>query len=649
MVSWYEVYGTSRSVYLFFVIILSCFSVVLTPTISAGEEADYLTTLIESAREKDLHEDRYWEVFLHYKPSWSGKKSLIDDPAFFLAHDGKTSPASELEATLRGFFQDQKADEEHPRCRFVARYHWLKQKLSIDEKKLPPVSCDAWKEALARVDPRSAVLVFPAAHMNSPSSMFGHTLLRIDSSLESKLVSHAVNYAAVTQETGGFFYAFNGIFGFFRGYYSILPYYEKVNEYNSMDHRDMWEYALNLNEEEVRRMVMHIWELKDVYSYYYFFDENCAYNLLYLLEAARPSLRLTDQFASGVRFWVIPTDTVRAVVESDLVTKVEYRPSQATRIQNFLSLMDAGQQALALGLIEGRISPKAVLEQGLPREDKQKIFDLAAESMQYRFSRKEVTREEYLKKFMALLKARSTLGTAEHTALVPRPVHPEEGHRAGRLSLDAGYRSSSSKSWFTELRWRAAYHDLMDPDEGYVEGSQITFFEISGRYYFKEEKARLQHFLLLDIFSIAPRDRFFKPISWMVNTGLEQKIFSDGEDHPMYRLNLGSGIAYKQEIAGLVSFLVEADLNYSGRFEDNYALGFGPSLNIITPLTGWWKLNIRGRGLFYDLGDEHNTYETALVQNFTVSTNNGIRITASWEKTYGFTRTEVVGGWNYYF
>ena len=112
MVSCYKVYGTTRSVYLFFIIILSLFSVVLTPVTSPGEDADYLTTLIESARGQRLHEDRYWEVFLHYKPSWSGKKSLIDDPAFFLAHDGKTSPASELEATLRGFFQDQKADEE---------------------------------------------------------------------------------------------------------------------------------------------------------------------------------------------------------------------------------------------------------------------------------------------------------------------------------------------------------------------------------------------------------------------------------------------------------------------------------------------------------------------------------------------------------
>ena len=74
-------------------------------------------------------------------------------------------------------------------------------------------------------------MVFASAHMSAPASMFGHTFLRVDSAYESPLLSYAVNYAAtINRSDGGIAYAFKGIFGFYPGYYSILPYYEKVRE-----------------------------------------------------------------------------------------------------------------------------------------------------------------------------------------------------------------------------------------------------------------------------------------------------------------------------------------------------------------------------------------------------------------------------------
>src|SRR5690606_40623126 len=48
---------------------------------------------------------------------------------------------------------------------------------------------------------------------------------------------------------------------------------------------------------------------------YYFFDENCAYRLLALIDLARPSVDLVDQ-VSTLR--AIPSDTVRLVVGNNL-------------------------------------------------------------------------------------------------------------------------------------------------------------------------------------------------------------------------------------------------------------------------------------------------------------------------------------------
>ncbi|MFX4232194.1 DUF4105 domain-containing protein, partial [Aliarcobacter butzleri] len=61
------------------------------------------------------------------------------------------------------------------------------------------------------------------------------------------------------------------------------PYYEKIKEYNNLVQRDVWEYDLNLSQEEINKLVLHTWVLKDSYANYYFFKENCSYNVLWLL------------------------------------------------------------------------------------------------------------------------------------------------------------------------------------------------------------------------------------------------------------------------------------------------------------------------------------------------------------------------------
>ena len=235
-----------------------------------------METLLERAEQMDLYEDEYWRTLLHYKRTPFGTKSLIDDPKFFLAADGRIDPESELKATIRALFQEEGNETEEVICRFIGRYVWLREKLGADEIGIPVTTCRKFQQTMDRIKPRAATLIFPTSFINSPASMFGHTLLRIETVYESKLLSLAVNYSATTDETNGFLFAFKGIFGFYEGYFSIFPYYDKVEDYNDIDQRDIWEYPLALTEEEVLRMLLHLWELQSIYSYYYFFDENCS-------------------------------------------------------------------------------------------------------------------------------------------------------------------------------------------------------------------------------------------------------------------------------------------------------------------------------------------------------------------------------------
>ena len=110
----------------------------------------------------------------------------------------------------------------------------------------------------------------------------------------------------------------------------VEPYYDTIKRYGDWESRDIWEYQLALDPDAVDLLLAHLWELRGVEFDYYFFDENCSYQILALIDAARPDLRLHEQF----RGWVIPADTVRAVVaEPGLVEGTAFRPSAGTQLR----------------------------------------------------------------------------------------------------------------------------------------------------------------------------------------------------------------------------------------------------------------------------------------------------------------------------
>ncbi len=635
-----RVCGTGKGAVCLF--ILAALNILLTCNISFADNS-YLDHLLLTAENNQLHNERYWNILLHYKKTISGTKSLIDDPRFFLAPDGSTNPRAELLETLKGFFREQNnTGNDHPRCRFIARFSWLKEKLNIDESHLPGVNCEEYRDAVSKISPKSAVLVFPAGLMNMPASMFGHTLIRVDNKFQSKLLSYAVNYSAITGDTGGVLYIFKGLFGYYKGFFSIQPFYEKIKEYNDIDQRDLWEYNLNLSEEELQKMLMHLWEMKDIYSYYYFFDENCSYNILFLFEAARPSLNLTDHLGP----WVIPLDTVRAVKKSGLVDSVDYRPSKATTINHIASLINTDNHHVVTELIESVIEPEK-LTGTLPVEEKIKTFDLAAEMIQYKYFKKELSKEEYLTRFLSVLNARSRLGKAENESYkISLPSPPESGHPSSRLGLSGGIKKRKT---FYEIKIRPAYHDRLDPDDGYIEGSQIVFTDINLRYYPHNKRFQLERFDIIDVVSISPSTEFFKPRSWKIGTGIKQKMHRDSADHMVYYASGGYGVSSKNN-AGVVYYVfAESDLNIGKRLDQKYSLGIGASTGLLKSVNDIWKVNVSIGAMHYMAGDRHDTYRVELNQGFKINSTNGITINLSRTKTYGVYIGEAKLNWNLYF
>lgn len=624
--------------YLFFFVLVFIFAYK-----ADASDSEYLNHLIRSAGRQKLHEERYWQILVHYKNTLSGTESLIDDPAFFLSSQGKYDPKSELEATIKAFFQENTENsDEHPVCRFIARYTWLKEKLAINPDKLPVSECKKFSQIIDEVRPKSATLVFPTYYMNSPASMFGHTLINIGTDYKSKLLSHAINYSALTTETNGFLFAFKGLFGFYKGYYSILPYYQKIQEYSDIRQRDIWEYPLSLTEQEVERLVMHLWEIQKIYAYYYFFDENCSYNLLFLLEAARPSMNLTDQFS----LWALPIDTIKAVKNAGLTDTPEYRPSKATKIKHKFSLLSKENQKTALDIINGDLSPGSIVSNGILKHEQVRILDLAADYIQYQYARRKLSKSEYQSVLLSTLRVRSKLGQTDDLPDIRQPPQPDKIHGSEKFSIGMGARKSR---FFQEIGYRPVFSDLTDTDYVYDQGTQIQFGDIKLRYYSSDEKLVLENLNIIDIVSIAPRDRLFKPYSWKASTGFDRKFVPDRGESSIYRLSIGAGISFYDDYPGLCYMFMEPEINIGGVLRENYSLGMGFSAGILKNVRPWWKCHLFAKKMYFEFGERHSPWEVSLSQNIRVTRNHSINWDISWEKISDSDHTETTLSWYIFF
>jgi hypothetical protein len=516
--------------------------------------------LIAQAHSKKLSESRYWHLLMHT----SKDESEIDDPAFFLSPTGKTDLSSELDATIKQVNEDENRSDDSVFCRFPARRAWLEKELNTS---FGEGECREYEILVAKMDPQKVTLVFPSAHINSPASMFGHTFLRIDSSMESKLMSYAINYAAHTEDTNGLLFAYKGLFGGYYGYYSMLPYYEKLKEYRDSESRDVWEYDLNLTHDEVMAMVRHIWELQHINSWYYFFDENCSYHMLWLTEIARPSVRLREHFF----YYVIPPETVRAFEDEELVTEKHYRPSKRTKLLSYERHLSSQGLRAVKELTEGKINPTAFKEFDLSEQERRFVLEAAAELVEYDFIEGKISKEVYALRYHALLSQRAALGEGENLPMGIK-ANPDTAHHSARVVVEQGWFEHRSPLL---IGWRPAFHDLGEDDTGHLSGAQIEFLDtLIG---IEHDNVKMEKLTLLSLASITPVSHFFKPFSWRMKSGWDRDY---GEDKLSFVTRVGAGASIgNDQMFGYLLSEPEIRLGFNADIGLGFSVGSGISWN----------------------------------------------------------------------
>lgn len=576
---------------------------------------------IDPQRLQQLANDPFWISLGHYETAkLGGWRSYVSDKKFFLAADGNEHPDHELAATVQALYAPTSAGEQHAQCVYPARTRWLKAQLNLTD--LPTVDCAEFKQWFKDVSPHSAVMIFPAAYLNSPSSMFGHTLLRIDQADvqtdKTSLLSYAINFGAYIEGSdNSILYAWKGLMGGYPGLFALVPYQEKLSEYRSLENRDLWEYRLNLTQAETARMVEHVWELKQIKFDYFFFDENCSYRLLELLQVARPSLRLTEQFP----LTAIPTDTVKAVKEAGLVESIQYRPSRERELLSRAEPLTAEEQQWVLKVSADQKQLQAPAFKAQPRDRQALIIDAAYRLERYRANGQERDPARAQRSF-ELLRAINQNPAPELD--IPQPGLPEDGHESRTWQAGLGTRGDKA---FGEYGLRMAYHDLNDNAESFPLGAQIEILQLKLRQY-EGNDWQLQQLDLATIRSLTPRNELLQPLSWQVTGGLERVPGKHDDETLVSHVNGGGGGTWQlgDDLLGfaLGTVRVEHNNDFAGFIAP--AAGFNTGLLWKNPLGNF---SLEAKGDYFTNGEVRRGL--SLNQQWELSRNLGLRLSAQRE------------------
>ncbi|XDD54827.1 DUF4105 domain-containing protein [Leptospira sp. WS4.C2] len=604
----------------------------------SSKSHQYLQELINEVKEKHLAEETHWYRLLRFKKTrWGNWESEVDNKRYFLSEDGKHNPDKELIATLHSFFTEEPIPEglQHPQCAYPERYNWLKDKLKFDQTRLTEVQCerfDAWKEAL---NPDSLSVVFSSYYMQAPASMFGHTLLKLNNKVNenAELLDYGVNYAATPGEMDPFSYAYRGLTGGYPGSFAIFPYYLKVNEYNDMESRDLWEYKLKLKPEERERFLRHLWEMGRADFDYFFINENCSYHLMEILEVAMPELDISKKTG-----WIVaPGDTIKLYLAEDgLVISKKYRPSLYSKIKYKIYDMSEEERVAYWEMIRFE---KAFLPEPKENFRMSLVTDAVLDTYRYRYAAKSAVPKQHKEYYDKLLIFRSKQND-EYTAneQVPLSTPPESSHPVSRVATSFGV---SSLGNFAEFQYRIAYHDLLNVSKGHAPNSELAFFDTTVRTY-DNKKPELTSMSAVKVTSLNPYNSISKDFSYFFDTGIQTAVYRNNDEtlrKQVGNFDLRFGYSFSNEFGknpmsmGVLSVLAGVKVQNGRMFENGVRYGGNVSL-LYQKEWGAWKIYTGATAQNYQLSHNLNTYYATFKIRYAFSNTHELRLEVNGERFY---------------
>lgn len=504
---------------------------------SFSDKAIRLQNYLTTARQENLWNDPQWLALGHYEKKYFSYSSPFTQ-GFFLDPDGARSPEKELLKTIELLYAE---NDQRLQCRYLARTQWLNLVLKVDEQdRLPCEEQQLWKKQL---NVKGVSLIFAASDMGNASSSFGHTFIKLlnpENAQNKDLIDYGINYAANADASEGIFYALKGLVGMYDGQFTLLPYHQKIREYINLEGRDIWEYYFNFTPEETDFLVNHLIEMENARAPYYFFSDNCSYQILKTLEVVRPDLKLSQEF----QYFTIPIDTVKKLtgLPSPIFIGRKYKKSLKTDyLESFAKLDVLQKKALDVAVTDLTISD----DYELTKLEKAQVYETAMKyySLQAFTSNKDYDDQKY-----QLFLKRASMGIVTGADYISNPEPPEDSHDSSAIYFGMGQSDFQNETiTFTSLKFRHALHDLEQQDFGTVTFSQNEMGSIEVRYLNTGDGAKDFHIhklTLLNLVNLNPVTQLDKNFSWQFRAEFVNNIETFANDTFNSDIEASGGYSY---------------------------------------------------------------------------------------------------------
>tara|TARA_R110002126_G_scaffold12196_15_gene53189 strand:+ start:908 stop:2767 length:1860 start_codon:yes stop_codon:yes gene_type:complete len=487
-----------------------------------------------------------WKKLLVY--SDNGQSYIMSDH-FFLSEIGNTDPLSELRASLAAFSApvNEAGPDNHAQCKFAARFNWLKRHVNISDFGITEIECPEFSQFLQQQNVNSISVIFASGFLGNPASYYGHLLLKLNTgnvgSQQNMLQDTAINYGAdVPPDENMALYVIKGIVGQYDASFTQQKYFYHAENYGESELRDLWEYELALEPQDITLLLGHLWELLDADYQYYFFNRNCAFHMGELLQ-----LLIDTNVTSSKRLWITPQSIMQNLSTTtykgrSLVKEIRYHPSRQSRLYQRFSLLNRQQKNVLFDLVK---QPELLANTDLSQfklTEQHQIIDTLIDY--YQFLRKESVgsadpNNNYYKQAVLL---RYQLPAGQSANNFNADSQPHLGRKP---SYSAIHLAHSADENYGQLQLRPAYYDALDAANSHVRFSALSMGELI--LGFTNTKLFLKDFSLLKIENIRanytglPGDQNY---SWYLDVGaIQSKVGC--VDCEAFKANTGIGYGFE--------------------------------------------------------------------------------------------------------
>jgi len=443
-----------------------------------------------------------WNKVIYF----SDNQPEIESANFYLSTKNDFTAEDELSTTV-DLLRSSKYGKMTA-CAYPLRYTFIKsQNISIPTYDLS--SCNDLEDFTVNFKKNNLYLAFSSEYISVPSSAFGHIMIVLKKKDVSFEIANTIHFAATTNNNDGFFkYNWKGLTGGYQGYYVLDVFFKKLYEYNTKEQRNIYLYKLDFSDEQIKKIIYALYELRKATFKYYFFNKNCAIYTTQLLNISSDKLL-------NEKFFYLPLDTLQEyknnIVERkvflSLINKIDY-------LYNALSKEDKTK-------FEEIIRKNTIVDNSLHNDLKLLLINY----YQFQFRKFHTSYKNY----------NSVMDLNYEDILIENNSLNPIDKKASYIGITYIQNEENDKSLL--LSYRPLYSDIHDFKYNNLQNTEFSVFKTVLKL--EDKSLSIEQFDIMSMKSYAKRSVYYKPLSWQLYSGFNKE---NNDENLKFTNEIGLGV-----------------------------------------------------------------------------------------------------------